>query len=72
MVNLRFAVLSPVVFEVDVAARIAKVQETGEVPDRRIEPDVEIFVFRVRDAESELGRIAGNIPILQSRAEPLF
>src|SRR6188508_1673510 len=71
MVDLRVAARLPVTIEIEVAAPLAEVEKARQVPDRRVEPDVEIFAGLARDLESEIGRITRDIPVTETRVEPL-
>ncbi|CCK07695.1 FIG00733114: hypothetical protein [Cronobacter sakazakii 696] len=55
-----------------IAALVAQVFERAHVADRRIQPDVKIFARRVRDFKTEVGRVAGDIPLLQAGFKPLL
>src|SRR5204862_4755959 len=49
--------------EIDALA-VAVVLQAGEVADRRVEPDVEVFLLRdIRYANAEIGRIARDVPV---------
>src|SRR5690606_37571853 len=44
------------------AFALAQLVEAGEVPDRGIDPDVQVLAGMARDLEPEVGRIAGDVP----------
>src|SRR3954469_23957043 len=52
--------------------RSAVVAKRRQIPDRRIDPDVEILPRLIRNLESEIRRIARNVPAAQSIGEPLL
>ena len=73
VVQLGIGIFFPVFVEADgVAALVTQILERPHVANRRIQPDVEIFARRVRDFEAKVGRIAGDIPLLQTGFEPLL
>ncbi len=59
------------VFVVVQPAFVAQRLEAAEIADGRIEPHVEIFSGRTGNLETEVGRVARDVPILQARLEPL-
>ena len=61
-----------VFIEVEIAAFVAQVFETGEVAHGRIEPDIEVLARRMGDFKSEIGTVAGDVPFLQTFLEPLI
>ena len=69
--DLGLAARLPVIVERERAAP-AEIQEAREVPDRGVQPDVEVLVLLARDLEAEVGRVAGDVPVAQPRAEPLL
>ena len=42
-----------------------QVLEAGQVANGRIQPDVEVFAWRVGDFDAEIGRIAADVPIVE-------
>ena len=46
--------------------------QAGEVTNRRIQPDVEIFTRCIGDLDAEVGRVAGNVPIVERFAARFF
>ena len=58
--------------EIEIISTIAKLQETGKITNRCVEPDIKIFVIGIRNFESEVGSVARNVPILQSNIEPFL
>ena len=51
-------------------APLAQVGKARHIADRCIQPDIEILVFGARDLEAEIGRVAGDVPVLESGLEP--
>ncbi len=56
--------------EVDFA-RFAQRLEARQVPDRRIQPDVEVLARRAGDLKAEVGRVARDVPSAQAGVHPL-
>ena len=52
-------------FEVEAFAGRQRLQR-GQVADRRVQPDVEELAGRAGDLETEVGRVAGNVPVAQA------
>ncbi len=50
----------------------APVLGRGHIPDRRIQPDVKVFILRAGYAEPEIRRVAGDIPVLDPLREPFL
>ncbi len=51
---------------VEVAAlAVEQVLQRGQVADRRIEPDIEIFVVGIGNADAEIRRVAADVPVGQ-------
>src|SRR3546814_20676217 len=50
-----------VVVEVD-AAQVAQGLEAGQVADRRIDPHIQVLARMARDLETEVGRLAVDVP----------
>jgi hypothetical protein len=69
VVQLVAAVRLPPVLEIQPCPG-AVVGEGGHVTDRRVEPDVEILARRIRDLETEVRRVARDVPVAQARLEP--
>src|SRR5262249_43259309 len=44
----------------------------GHVADWSVEPDVEVPARMARDLEAEIGRVAGDVPVLEAGGEPLY
>ena len=57
------------IVEVEAGVR-AELSKAAQVPDRRVEPHVEVFSGRVRDLKSEIRIVARDVPVLQSLGEP--
>ena len=73
VIQLGIGIFLPVFVEAyGVAALVTQILERPHVANRRIKPDVKIFARRVRDFEAKVGRIAGDIPLLQPGFEPLL
>ncbi|MNL67636.1 hypothetical protein D3C87_1922420 [compost metagenome] len=73
MIQLGVGIFLPVFLKArGIAALVAQVLERAHVANWRIEPDVEIFAWRVGNFKAEVRRIAGNIPLLQTGFEPLL
>ena len=72
MVKLCIAVFAPETVEINTAFTFTEIFERRHVTDRRIQPNVEIFAFRIRNLETEIGCIAGNIPLLKTRFKPFL
>ncbi len=70
VVDLGLAVGLPVAVEIQ-ARPPAVLQQAREIADRRVEPDVEVLVLLAGNLEAEVGRVAGDVPVAQPRAEPL-
>ena len=62
---------APGTVEVEVAAPRAQVPEAAHVPDRRVEPHVEVLPGHVRNLEPEVRSVARDVPVLQAGIEPL-
>jgi len=62
---------APEAVEVQPRRAVAQVSEAGHVPDRRVEPDVEVLAGVVGDLEAEVGCIPGDVPFLEPGGEPL-
>ena len=69
MVELGIMAGTPIIIEMIVAA-IAENFKTGHVTDGGIHPDIEVFVGLTRDFETEIGRIARDVPFLQFIIQP--
>ena len=50
----------------------AQVQKAGHVTHRRIQPDIKILAGRIGNFKPEVGRITGDVPILQAGSEPFI
>ena len=72
MINLIFAVRFPVFIEIDTVVIVTVMQEAGDVANRRIQPDVEVFIAGTRDQESEVGFVPGYISVSQARLKPFL
>ncbi|MNH12007.1 hypothetical protein D3C79_715380 [compost metagenome] len=72
VIELGVGVCLPVAVEVDVAALVAQVLERRHIADGGIQPDVEVLARGARDLEAEVGGVAGDVPLLQTRFEPLL
>ena len=70
MVHLGLGIAVPIAVEIDPGA-VAEVAEAGHVPDRCVQPDIEIFAFGIRDLETEVGRVARDVPVVEPGLEPL-
>ena len=70
VVQLGGAVGSPPGVEVGAGA-LAPVFEAGHVADGGVQPHVEVLAGCVRDLETEIGRVAADVPVLQAGLEPL-
>ncbi len=71
VVDLRVAFGLPVAFEIEVTAPPAEVEKAREIADRRVEPDVEVLAGFAGNLEAEIRRVAGDVPVLEARCEPL-
>ena len=73
VIQLGVGIFFPVFVEAGgIAALVAQVLERAHVANWRIQPDVEVFAWRVRNFKAEVRRIAGNIPLLQTGFEPFL
>ena len=72
VIDLVRTVRPPVIIELQVITPGAQIFETGHVTNGRIEPDIEILAWGIRDLEAKIRRIAGDVPGLQTRLEPLI
>ena len=72
VIKLGIAVFAPETVEIDMTFAFAQIFERRHVTDRRIQPNVEIFAFRIWNLETEIRRIAGNIPLLKTRFKPFL
>jgi len=70
VVELGLGILRPVGVKVDTLA-VAEVFKAGHVADGRVEPNVEILARCIGYFKAKIGRIAADIPLLQTRIEPL-
>ena len=71
VVHFTLGVFVPVLVEVQTFGAVAQVLESRHVADRRIQPDVEVFAGLTRNLKTEVGRITGDIPVLQAAVQPL-
>jgi hypothetical protein len=71
VVDLGRRVGAPEVAEDHVVVGAAVVLEAGHVADRRVHPDIEVLIGRAGNQETEVWRIAADVPRLESRVEPL-
>ena len=52
---------------IEVAARLGEVVlQRGQIADRRVQPDVEIFAWRVGDLDAEIRCVAADVPVGQA------
>ena len=65
MIELGIVAGIPIIIEVIVAA-LAEDFKAGHVADGGIHPDIEVFAGLTRNFETEIGRIAGDVPFPQS------
>ena len=65
VMQLGIAACAQVGVEVEAACRAQRL-EAGQVADRRVQPDVEVFARRAGDLEAEIGRIARDVPGAQA------
>ena len=72
VIKLGIAVFAPETVEINVALTFTQIFERRHITDRRIQPNVEIFAFRIRNLETKIWRIAGNIPLLKTRFKPFL
>ena len=72
VIKLCITVFAPETVEIDMAFAFAQIFERRHVTDRRIQPNIEIFAFRIRNLETEIRRITGNIPLLKTRFKPFL
>ncbi len=72
VIHLGVAAGPPVLVELEVVAPLAQVHEARHVAHRGVEPDIKVLVVGPRNAEAEVGRVARDVPVLQSGVEPLF
>ncbi|CNT58407.1 Uncharacterised protein [Salmonella enterica subsp. enterica serovar Bovismorbificans] len=73
VIQLGVGVFFPVLIKTGrVTALIAQIFEGAHIANRRVQPDVEIFARRVRDFETKIRRVAGNVPLLQAGFKPLL
>ena len=70
VVHLGGGIRLPEMLEIN-AFPVAQVLETGEVTNGRVEPDVEVLAGCIRNLEAEIGRIAADVPFLQTSIQPL-
>ncbi len=71
MVELGLAIGIPEAVEIDALA-FAQMLEAGHVADGGVQPDVEILARGIGDLETEVGGVAGDVPVLQPALEPLL
>ena len=45
------------------AFSLAVIEEAGVVTNRGIKPDIEVLTWRIRNLKTEIGGIAGDIPV---------
>ena len=70
VIQLGRGVLAPEGIEIQLGGTGAEVLEAGHIADRCIQPDVEVLARLVGDLEAEVGRIAADIPFLQTGIQP--
>ena len=59
------------VFVKRVPGAIAVVLETGDIADRRIQPDIEILAGFAGNLEAKIGGVTADVPLLQPGVDPL-
>ncbi len=62
----------PVGIEVYPLGPVTEVSEARHVADGGVQPDVEELAGPVRDLETEVRGVPGDVPVFQPRLEPLF
>ena len=70
MIDLRIGTL-PVIFLHIPVILSAPAFCVGYIPDRCIQPDIEIFILMSGHREPEIGAVSHDIPVLQSLFKPL-
>ena len=70
VVNFALALFVPVFVKVQILAALAQVLKRGHITDGGIQPDVEVFARLAGNFKAEVGRIAGDIPVLQASVQP--
>ena len=60
----------PVALEI-ITGALTKVLMARNVPNRRVQPNIKIFVGVARNFETEIGRIPGYVPVLEPGVNPL-
>ena len=71
VVQLGGGIFFPVLVKVEVTALVTQVFKAGHITDRGIQPDVEKLVRCIRNFETKIRRITGDIPLLQAGIQPL-
>jgi len=70
VVELGGGILLPVFVEVDAPVG-AELLEAGHVAYRGVQPDIEVLAGCVGDLETEIGCVAGDVPVGKAGGEPL-
>ncbi len=64
VVQLGAGILVPESIEIQLRATCTEVLEARHVADWRIQPDIEVLARLIRNLETEVGRIAGDVPLV--------
>ena len=72
MIYLSVCSRHPIVVKANVIVAIAVVKKACEVADRCVQPDVKVLIFGTWNRKTEVGCIAGNVPVTQPGIEPLL
>ena len=60
-----------IVAEKDKAALFRQFAETCRVAERRVNPDIKILIFKIRDRYPKIWRVPCDVPVAQTFIEPL-
>src|SRR5580698_6793983 len=71
MMQFRSGIDREKIIEFESGAR-AQLRKTGQISNRRIEPNIEILAGRVGNLKAEVRCIARDVPVLESLREPFI
>ena len=72
MIQLGGRILIPKIIKIQTALFATQIFKRCHITDRRVQPNVEIFIFSVRNFKAEIRRITRNIPLLQTSFKPFL
>ena len=69
MMHFTIRIGSPVILIIDTMTS-AVAFKAGDIPDRRVQPDIKILSGLAGNLKSKIRRVSGNVPVLKSGIEP--